>query len=89
MQKACQIRVYGKVQGVGFRYFTQSMANKSGIKGFAKNMPDNSVYIEAEGDESSIAIFAQWCSRGPALARVTHIEIHPQPFVGFQSFEIR
>ncbi len=89
MQKACQIRVYGKVQGVGFRYFTQNKANETGVKGFVKNMPDNSVYIEAEGDESSIAIFAQWCRRGPILARVTHFEIHPVPVSGFQSFETR
>lgn len=89
MQKACQIRVFGRVQGVGFRYFTQIKARETGVKGFARNMPDGSVYIEAEGDEGSLEMFALMCRRGPGWANVTRFEMHQQPLTGFSDFEIR
>jgi len=88
MQKAFQIRVYGRVQGVGFRYFTRSKAHETGVNGFVKNMPDGSVYIEAEGDESALEMFTFWCRRGPGWASVTRFEMLPQPATGFETFEI-
>ena len=42
------IKVNGKVQGVGYRNFAQRMANELSIKGFCKNKSDGSVYIEIE-----------------------------------------
>ena len=38
MKKACSIRVYGKVQNVGFRYYTAKTAQQFDIKGYVKNM---------------------------------------------------
>ncbi|MEO0218368.1 MAG: acylphosphatase, partial [candidate division WOR-3 bacterium] len=52
--KSLIIKVYGRVQGVGYRYFAQRHARKLGIKGYAENKPDGSVYIEAYGDEKSL-----------------------------------
>lgn len=47
MQKAAFIHVFGRVQGVGFRYYTNMKALELHIKGFVENKPDGSVYIEA------------------------------------------
>jgi acylphosphatase len=89
MKKALQIRVKGRVQGVGFRYFTRTKAIEIGVNGFVKNLPDASVYIEAEGEEYALEMFSMWCRRGPSWAKVTHFETNPQPITGFDTFEIR
>lgn len=68
------IKIYGRVQGVGFRMSTQGMANKLKISGFAGNEEDGTVYIEAEGEEENLEKFINWCHRGPPLARVEKVE---------------
>ena len=88
MKKACHIKVHGRVQGVGFRYHTRAKAIEYGITGFARNMPDGSVYIEAEGEESAIEMFKQWVNKGPSWANVTKMKTTSQPISGFENFEI-
>ena len=51
--KRINIHVYGLVQGVFFRYTTRKIARNLGITGIVKNLPDGSVYIEAEGPEDN------------------------------------
>ena len=87
--RTLQIKVLGRVQGVGFRYYTNKRANESSIKGFVKNMTDGSVYIEAEGEDSVIKTFVSWCERGPAWSRVSELKISELPFVGYDKFEIK
>lgn len=89
MKKALSIRVYGKVQNVGFRYHTRKVAEQLGITGFVKNQPDGSVYIEAEGDEHTLDQFLSWCNQGPALARVDRIETQSIPEKYFTHFTVR
>ncbi len=83
------IRVSGKVQGVGFRYYTHKKATELGLKGFVQNKPDGSVYIEAEGVEEKLDEFILWCNEGPGWARVTHVQIQKNPGWGYGKFEIR
>ena len=73
MVERIQIKVIGKVQGVFFRKFTQITANKLGVKGFVKNEPDGSVFIDAEGDKQSLINFLSWCAHGPEHAVVKEI----------------
>lgn len=87
--KSLQIKVLGKVQGVGFRFYAKKRATEFNIKGFVKNMPDGSVYIEAEGDESDIKTYVSWCERGPAWSRVKEVKNSEIPFCDFKTFEIR
>jgi len=89
MKKAFQIQIEGRVQGVGFRYYTRAKAQEAGVFGFVKNMPDGSVFIEAEGDESALETFSRWCRQGPGRAKVTRFHVNPQPPCGYNSFEIR
>lgn len=90
MQKACKIRVYGRVQGVWFRAYTQRKAEELGIKGFVRNEADGSVYIEAEGEEQALQAFVEWCYEGSPLAKVERVEIAPlEPPPGYQEFAIR
>jgi acylphosphatase len=89
MIKALSIRVSGSVQGVFFRASTQERASSLGIHGFVRNEPDGSVYIEAEGDESKLEIFRDWCSHGPSRATVERIEVQEKEVKGLSGFEIR
>jgi len=87
--KSAAIILKGRVQNVGFRYYTHKTAVEMGIKGFVKNRPDGSVYIEAEGEEGPLAAFMAWCHKGPAWARVDEVEVQEQPLQGFTGFNVR
>ncbi len=55
MSNVCIIAwVYGRVQGVGFRYTTQHEAKRLGLTGYAKNMDDGSVEVVACGDAAQV-----------------------------------
>lgn len=84
------IRVYGRVQGVGFRYFSRRRAMAIGIFGFVHNEPDGTVYIEAEGKEEDLRKFLEWCKRGSFLAKVDKIDFEFSNYLkGFSRFEIK
>jgi len=87
--KTVQIKVKGKVQGVGFRYYTQKKAQEFNIKGFVQNKPDGSVYIEAEGKRIDVDTFCDWCTRGPEWSRVLDCKISELPSGEFIQFDIR
>lgn len=80
--------ISGKVQGVFYRKSTKEKADELGIKGFVQNMPDGSVYAEAEGKESDISKFIAWCHIGPAAAKVTEIRVETAELADFPDFRI-
>lgn len=87
--KSFQIKVTGKVQNVGFRYYTRKKAHESGLSGYVRNQSDGSVYIEAEGEEGLLSEFLSWCHHGPTWARVDAVDVQEQPLQGFTGFSIR
>ncbi|MEE4256679.1 MAG: acylphosphatase [Bacteroidales bacterium] len=89
MLKTHSIKVYGKVQGVGFRFYTQKTAVEMGVKGYVKNERDGSVYIEAEAPADIIESFLHWVSEGPEWARVDEMNVQDIPTQGFADFSIR
>ena len=88
-KKGAIIKIYGKVQGVGFRYYTQQKARELSISGFVQNKPDGSVYVEAEGEEENLDAFILWCNDGPGWARVTKVQVQRTPSFGYNSFSIK
>ena len=70
MLKHLNIKIFGGVQGVFFRVRAAEKAKELGVKGFAENAPDDSVYIEAEGEEENLKAFLKWCEKGPPSASV-------------------
>jgi len=83
------VRIYGKVQGVWFRAHTKDIADKLGIKGWVRNVPDGSVEAVFEGDDESVEKIIEWCHRGPPLARVERVEVEYEEPRGEEKFEIR
>ena len=53
MKTWCHVFISGKVQGVLFRANTKDLAEREGIKGFVRNLPDGRVEAIFEGDEKS------------------------------------
>jgi acylphosphatase len=69
----CRFLVSGRVQGVGFRYFTQTTGIELGLTGWARNLADGRVEAEAQGSAEVVREFAKKISKGPVLARVTNL----------------
>lgn len=68
-----QFFVFGRVQGVGFRFFTLQEAGKIGIKGSVRNRIDGSVEVIAQGTEEQIATMRAWLLDGPKTANVQRV----------------
>ena len=81
--------VHGRVQGVWFRGSAQSIASERGLGGWAKNCPDGTVEIHAEGAQALLDEFVKWCGQGPPKADVTRIEVTPVPAREMTKFFIR
>ena len=82
--------VSGLVQGVGYRYFTQSVAVRYGIRGWVRNMSDGRVEIRAEGEAEALHDFRSEIERGPFAARVSGVvQEEAAPSDTFTSFSIR
>lgn len=73
--KTIQILISGRVQGVGFRYFTESLADKYPVKGYVKNTSDNRVEVICQGESDDIDQFLKELKKGPAFSVITDIGI--------------
>jgi acylphosphatase len=89
MKKRLLITVKGKVQNVGFRYFTNKRAMEFNISGFVKNQSDGTVYIEAEGAEDELNTFLDHVKQGPKWGRVDDVKLQEAPVNGDEGFSIR
>ena len=69
-----EITVFGRVQGVGFRYFVWQSAQRLGINGFVKNLYDGSVYIIAEANGTVLENFKEILQSGSAYSRVSKLK---------------
>jgi len=90
MLVARQFVVRGRVQGVGFRFFTERAARAEGLSGWVRNREDGCVEALVEGDRESVDRFERQLRRGPASARVESVEmIDAAPSSRASGFQIR
>lgn len=66
--------VRGRVQGVGYRYFVTRQAERLGLGGFARNLPDGSVEVVARGGVEELDRLEAALRRGPFMSRVATVE---------------
>lgn len=89
VKRRLRIIIYGKVQGVNFRYETKFLAKGLGLTGWVKNNHDGTVEVMAEGSEDKLKELARWCVRGPKDAEIEKIETEWLPPNGkFTEFRI-
>lgn len=68
------VRITGRVQGVGFRNFTQMRARQLGLTGWVRNESDGSVRLEAEGPRGALEELLEAIQEGPRMAFVEDID---------------
>ena len=81
--------VSGRVQGVAYRASMQREAQKLGLQGWVKNLPDGRVAFHAQGDEAVVASLLRWAERGPIAARVVSVDYTESTAGAFSDFSIR
>lgn len=84
--------VSGELRGVCYRYYSAKKAKDLGLKGFVRNVPDGRVEVLAEGEESRVDEFVNFCKNNPGYAKVEKIELKEEKEARssiFENFEIR
>lgn len=72
---AADIVVSGMVQGVGYRFFTQRVAEELKVSGWVRNLPDGRVQVEAEGPRARVEELLARLRVGPRLSSVTDVAV--------------
>jgi len=89
MGERVQVRVSGRVQGVGYRYFTQHTAAALGVLGSVRNLPEGEVEAIAEGSKEKLEEFVQALREGPHAGHVDDVtEAWSEPTGEFSTFEV-
>ncbi|RKY05116.1 acylphosphatase [Candidatus Poribacteria bacterium] len=83
------IIIKGIVQGVGFRWFLRGVAQRLGLGGWVRNLPNGDVEAMVEGERKSVMEFIDWCRVGPPSARVDDVQVKTLPYTGkYKTFSI-
>ncbi len=85
----CHLWLSGRVQGVGFRFFTERVARRLGLSGFARNLADGRVEVVAEGARSAVETLLKELRQGPSGAVVHNVIVEWEPPTGKSGFWIR
>jgi len=73
MMVARRLLISGRVQGVGFRWFTIERASLEGVTGWVQNLPGGEVEVVVEGEAEAVERFERAVRRGPRGARVDDV----------------
>jgi acylphosphatase len=74
-ERIVRVTISGRVQGVGYRAWTHTAAQKRGVTGWVRNLADGRVEAVFQGPSDAVALLCEDCRRGPASAHVTNVEI--------------
>ena len=80
--------VSGVVQGVGFRWSARERATALGVAGYARNLVDGTVEVEAEGEATAVEDFLAWLSSGPPSATVSGVDVRVVEPTGSTAFDV-
>ncbi len=87
--KCVEINIFGRVQGVGFRYFVKDKAIALNLTGYVKNQYDGSVKVVAQGEAEKIKNLIEFCKIGTSYSRVQNVEYHEVTCIEKRNFEIK
>ena len=88
-RKAARAVAEGRVQGVGFRYWTVQLAREFGITGWVRNCPDYSVEIFAEGEGVALYEFFNAVQHSHPRAYISNFTVTAALYQGLRSFDVR
>jgi acylphosphatase len=84
-----RVLISGRVQGVFFRDTCRRMAERHGVSGWVRNLPDGSVEAVFEGTADEVAHLVEWSRHGPRTAVVKDVRVQAEPPEGISGFQIR
>ncbi|SJN17743.1 Acylphosphate phosphohydrolase, putative [Microbacterium esteraromaticum] len=87
--RAVHVVVRGRVQGVGFRWFTREAANAHGVTGWVRNLPDGSVEALLCGADAEVDAVLAKLRTGPPFAHVDDVGVSDAEDSQLREFEIR
>jgi acylphosphatase len=79
----------GRVQGVWFRESTRRHADRLGVDGWVRNLPDGRVEVVFEGPPELVSAAVEWARSGPPHARVDDVSIEDEAPLSTKGFEVR
>ena len=82
MKEQRAIKIYGKVQGVGYRFFATRTARRLELKGWIRNLRDGTVDAVVEGESENIDEWIAELKEGPRFAEVSKIDQEKRDFTG-------
>jgi acylphosphatase len=87
--RSVRVRISGRVQGVGYRAWTERQADSLQLSGWVRNLPNGDVEAVFSGPSAAVEAMLEACYRGPPHARVTGVDISDlaEPIPG--SFTVR
>jgi acylphosphatase len=89
MDQACRYLFFGRVQGVGFRYTTASLARTYGVRGYVRNCPDGSVELVAQGAQTDVDKLLHGLGQHFAGYIERRADEECRPVETFAGFEVR
>ncbi|MCF1183022.1 acylphosphatase [Marichromatium gracile] len=87
-RRCCRCLVAGRVQGVWFRGATREQADRLGVSGYARNLPDGRVEVVCCGEAGAVERLRDWLHQGPPAARVETVVCEPLEDGGYHGFVI-
>ena len=81
-KRRAHVWITGRVQGVFFRAYAQDAAQRTGVAGWVRNLPDGRVEAVFEGDEDKVQEMIEWCHEGSPLGRVEGVEVVQETYTG-------
>ena len=83
-----RVRISGRVQGVGFRYYTRQCAQDLGVRGWVRNLPGGGVEAVLEGERQEVGKLLNLLKTGPTHAIVSGMDISELAEKGYADFNI-
>ena len=77
MALQARLTITGRVQGVGYRDWAMTTAQRLGLSGWVRNRSDGAVEALIVGEDAVVGAMIEACRRGPAMARVDEIDVEP------------
>lgn len=87
--RRCYVTVTGRVQGVGFRMACAAQAERAGVVGWVRNLPDGRVEAVLEGEAAAVDQVLRWLHEGPPTARVEDVDVRVEQPQAEQDFQVR
>jgi len=82
------VRIYGFVQGVGFRFAVERAASSRDVSGWVRNRSDGAVEAVFEGERQDVEALVDFCRHGPRGAGVERVEVEEESAEGLGGFRV-